>query len=67
MKKKGREKRKREKEEQENETVTVERRCDGFVSVEAFAIFGQGRDVESLRICLLVSRRLGWMCGWCLM
>ena len=62
MKKKGREKRRREGEEQENETVTVERRCDGFVSVEACEIVSQGG-----RICLLVSRRLGWMCGWCLM
>ena len=33
------EKREREEEKEENETVTVKRRCDGFVSVEAFEIF----------------------------
>ena len=41
------EKRKREEEIEENETVTVERRCVGFVSLEAFEIFSQGRDLES--------------------
>ena len=35
-------------EEKENETETVKRRCEGLVSVEAFDIFGQGRDVESV-------------------
>ena len=44
--KKG-EKRKREEEKEENVTVTVKRRCEGFVSVKAFEIFGQGRDLES--------------------
>ena len=33
------EKRKREEEKEENETETVKRRCEGFVSVEAFEIF----------------------------
>ena len=55
--------------------MTAKRRCEGFVSVEAFAIFSQGRDLEScgdiflgktswmsLRTCLIVSRRLGWLC-----
>ena len=41
------EKRKSE-EEKENETGTVKRRCEGLVSVEAFDIFSQGRDVESV-------------------
>ena len=41
------EKRKREEEKEENETVTGKRRCEGFVSVEAFEIFSQGRDLES--------------------
>ena len=36
------EKRKREEETEENETVTVKRRCEGFVSVEAFEILSQG-------------------------
>ena len=36
------EKRRREEEKENNETVTVKRRCEGFVSVEAFEIFGQG-------------------------
>ena len=40
-------KRKREEEEEENETETVKRGCDGCVSVEAFNIFRQGRDLES--------------------
>ena len=38
-KKKG-EKRKREEEKKERETVTGKRRCEDFVSVEAFEIFG---------------------------
>ena len=41
------EKKKREEAREENETETVERRCEGFVSVEAFEIFGQGRHLES--------------------
>ena len=41
------EKRKREGEKEENETVTVNRRCDGFASVEAFDIFCQRGDLES--------------------
>ena len=32
---------------EENGTVSVKRRCDGFVSVEAFDISSQGRDLES--------------------
>ena len=41
------EKRKREEEKEGNETVTVKRRCGVFVSVEAFGIFSQGKDLES--------------------
>ena len=41
------EKRKREVEEEEHKTVSVKRRCEGFVSVEAFGIFSQGGDLES--------------------
>ena len=41
------EKRKREEEKEENETVTVERRCEVFVSVEAFEILIQRGDSES--------------------
>ena len=41
------EKRKREEEKDENETVTVNRRHDGLVSVEAFEIFSQRKDLES--------------------
>ena len=33
---------KREEEREEIETATVKRRCEGFVSVEAFEIFSQG-------------------------
>ena len=40
-------KRKREVEKEENKTESVKRRCDGSVSVEAFEIFSQGRDLES--------------------
>ena len=36
------EKRKREEEKEENGTVTVKRRCEDCVSVEAFDIFTQG-------------------------
>ena len=35
----GGDKRKREGEKEEHETTRVERRCDSFVSVEAFEIF----------------------------
>ena len=45
--KKRRERGKERKEKEENETVTVKRRCEGFVSVEAFEIFSQGEDLES--------------------
>ena len=38
---------KREEEREEIETTTVRRRCEGFVSVEAFEIFSQREDVES--------------------
>ena len=41
------EKRKREEEKEENETGTVKIRCWRFVSVEAFEMFSQGRDLES--------------------
>ena len=34
--------RKREEEKEESETGSVERRCEGFVSVEALKLFGQG-------------------------
>ena len=72
-------KRKREEEKEVNETGTVKRRCEGFVSVEAFEIFGQGGDLEScgnlswgdlrrsMRTCLIVSLILVRMCVWCLM
>ena len=40
------EKRKREEENEENQTVTVKRRSEGFVSVEAFEFFSQGGDLE---------------------
>ena len=36
------EKRRSEEEKENNETETVKRRCEGFVSLEAFEIFGQG-------------------------
>ena len=45
-----REKRKTEEEKEENKTVTVKRRCDGFVFVEAFENFGQ---VETWRIVVI--------------
>ena len=73
------EKRKREGEKEDNETVTVERRCEGLVSVEAFEIFlsrGRCGDAEMcpgktswtiLRTCLIVSLILVRMCWWCLM
>ena len=41
------EKRKSEGEKEENKTVSVKRKCDVFVSVEAFEIFTQGGDLES--------------------
>ena len=41
------EKKKGKEEKVENATGTVKRRCEGFVSVEAFKIFGQWRDLES--------------------
>ena len=41
------EEKKRKGEKEENETVTVERRCVGFVSAEAFDIFSQGEGLES--------------------
>ena len=41
------EKRKSNEEKEENETVTVKRRCEGFVSVEAFEIPSHGRDSQS--------------------
>ena len=43
----GGEKSTSEEENEENETATIRRRCEGFVSVEALNIFGQGRDLES--------------------
>ena len=42
----GGEKRKRVEEKEENEMETVKRRCEGLVSVDAFEIFSQGRDLE---------------------
>ena len=71
-----------EKEEEEKERKkrakrrTGKRRCDGFVSVEAFEIFCQGRVAvmfpgktswRSLRTCVTVSLFLVSWCGWCLM
>ena len=47
VKKKGANRGKREGEKGENKTWSVERRCDGFVAVEAFEIFSQGGDLES--------------------
>ena len=41
------EKRKSKEEKEENETVTVKRRCEGFVSVEAFEIFSPWGDSEN--------------------
>ena len=38
---------KREEQKEENEAVTVKRRCEGFVCVEAFEILCQGGDLES--------------------
>ena len=61
------EKRKREEEKEESDTGTGKRRCEDFVSVEAFDIFGQGEiwrvaemfpgktSWRSLRTCLTVS------------
>ena len=67
-KRKGR-KRKREEEKGENETETVKRRCEGFVSVEAFEIFSERERLlescgdlswcetpwRSTRTCLIMS------------
>ena len=41
VKKKRGEKRRREGEKEENETETLKRRCEGFVSVEAFEVFSE--------------------------
>ena len=41
------EKRRREEEKEENQTVTVKRRCEGLVSVEAYENFCVEGDVES--------------------
>ena len=41
------EKRKREDENEENKTESVKRRCEAFVSVEAFEIYSQEGDLES--------------------
>ena len=38
---------KREEEKEENETGTVKRRCEGFVSLDAFEILSQMGDLES--------------------
>ena len=48
MKNERGEKGKRDEEKEENEKGTVERKCEGLVSVEAFEIISQGRDLESL-------------------
>ena len=40
---------KREEEKEEKETVTVKRRCEGCVSVEAFEIFSEEGDMGSCR------------------
>ena len=73
------EKRKREEEKEETETETVQGRCDGCVSVEAFEIFSQEGDLgvvvtchgwifwSSARTCLIVRLALVRMCVWCLM
>ena len=78
-KKRGAKKRRREEEEEENETGSVKRSCVGFVSVEAFDIFSQGRDLEScggLSWKDLLEKREGWsglepetrwVCWLCLM
>ena len=57
------EKRKREEEKEEDETVTVKRRCEGFVSVEAFDFLVTGKTSRvvvtclerTTRTCLIVS------------
>ena len=46
-KKRERKEKKREEEKEENEKETVKRKCEGLVSVEAFEIISQGRDLES--------------------
>ena len=80
MKKERGQKRTREEEKEENKTGGVERRCEGFVSVEAFLNFSvkvktwrvagfflEGICWRSLRTCLIVSLILVRMCIWCLM
>ena len=52
------EKRKREEEKEESDTGTGKKRCEDFVSVEAFDIFGQGGRYGELRRCFL-GRPLG--------
>ena len=47
------EKRKREEEFEGDATGTVERRCEGLVSVEAFEIFSQGERCGELQRCFL--------------
>ena len=67
-------KRRREEEKEENETESVKRRCVGplISSVKkeigrVVVVFLGGPFWRSLRTCLIVSLRLGWMCLWCLM
>ena len=72
-------KRRREEEKEENETVSVKTICVGSVSVEAFEFFVKGEIWRvvmtflgetfwiSLRTCLMVSLRFGWMCQRSLM
>ena len=47
MKKKKVKRGKEKEEKEENETVTVKRRCEGCLSVEALGIFSQEGDLES--------------------
>ena len=52
-----------EEKRRENETGSVKRSCVGSVSVEAFDIFSQGRDLEScggLSWKDLLEKREGW-------
>ena len=51
--------RRREGEKDEHETVTVKRRCDGLVRVEACEIFSQGGDLESCGDLSFLGRPLG--------
>ena len=69
----------RDGEKEENETGIVKRRGEGLVSVEAFDILVKGQIWRvvviflgktswiRMRTILIVSRRLGWLCLWCLM